>query len=153
MEEEDTHQSKSSSSSSNLVTSCKQFAAGGVGGVCLILAGHPMDTIKVRIQTMPTPKPGERPQYRGMMDCVAKTLRHEGVRGFYRGMAAPLIGATPVNSFCFWGYGLGVSLQTGGSPTAVDKLTHRQLYLAGMLSGFCTALVSCDQPDTSSRDA
>jgi hypothetical protein len=30
----------------------KQFIAGGVGGVCLVLVGHPLDTIKVRIQTM-----------------------------------------------------------------------------------------------------
>ena len=26
----------------------KNFVAGGVGGVCLVLVGHPLDTIKVR---------------------------------------------------------------------------------------------------------
>lgn len=124
------------------IASMKQLVAGGAGGVCLVLAGHPMDTIKVRIQTMPTPKPGDPPMFTGTIDCVRRTLTNEGIRGFYRGMLAPLIGATPVNSICFFGYGLGVRLQTHGSPTQVDKLTYQQLFNAGMLSGFCTALVN-----------
>lgn len=125
-----------------LLTSVKQLIAGGMGGICLVLAGHPMDTIKVRIQTMHTPEPGEKPQFKGTLDCVSKTLRREGVKGFYRGMLAPLIGATPVNAVCFFGYGLGVRLQSDGSPTAVGKLTDKQLFNAGMLSGLCTAMVN-----------
>ena len=27
----------------------KSFLAGGVGGVCLVVTGHPLDTIKVRV--------------------------------------------------------------------------------------------------------
>lgn len=27
----------------------KNFLAGGVGGVCLVAAGHPLDTIKVNV--------------------------------------------------------------------------------------------------------
>lgn len=98
--------------------------------------------MKVRIQTMPTPVAGERPQFRGTFDCVSKTFRNEGIRGFYRGMFAPLIAATPINAVCFFGYGLGVRLQTHGSPTDVDRLSYEQLYKAGMLSGFCTALIN-----------
>ena len=36
----------------------KNFVAGGVGGVGAVLSGHPFDTIKVRLQTMPVPLPG-----------------------------------------------------------------------------------------------
>lgn len=129
-------------SSRAILTSVKQLVAGGVGGICLVLAGHPMDTIKVRIQTMSTPAPGERPQFGGTFDCVSKTFRNEGLKGFYRGMFAPLIAATPINAVCFFGYGLGVRLQTHGSPTDVGKLSYEQLYKAGMLSGFCTALIN-----------
>ena len=32
----------------------KSFIAGGVGGTCLVLVGHPFDTIKVRVQTSTT---------------------------------------------------------------------------------------------------
>jgi hypothetical protein len=42
----------------------KQFVAGGVGGASLVLVGQPLDTIKVRLQTMPTPKAGEAPLYK-----------------------------------------------------------------------------------------
>lgn len=36
--------------------------------------------IKVRLQTQPMPKPGEAPQFKGVWDCAAKTIRSEGVR-------------------------------------------------------------------------
>lgn len=128
----------------SVITSCKQLVAGGAGGICLILVGHPMDTIKVRMQTMRTPKPGQPPPpFTGTFDCVAKTFRNEGLRGFYRGMLAPLIGATPINAVIFFGYGLGVRLQTGGgSPTAVENLTYNQILNAGMLSGAMAALLN-----------
>ena len=29
------------------ISPLKNFAAGGVGGACLLFAGHPLDTIKV----------------------------------------------------------------------------------------------------------
>lgn len=29
----------------------KDFVSGGVGGVCLVVAGHPLDTIKVKQST------------------------------------------------------------------------------------------------------
>jgi solute carrier family 25 carnitine/acylcarnitine transporter 20/29 len=34
--------------SSGSSSALKNFLAGGVGGVCLVAAGHPLDTIKVR---------------------------------------------------------------------------------------------------------
>ena len=40
---------------------------------------------QVRLQTMPKPKPGETPLYAGTLDCVKKTVKHEGVRGLYKG--------------------------------------------------------------------
>jgi len=36
------------------------------------------DTVKVRLQTQPTPKLGELPQFTGMMDCIRKTIKGEG---------------------------------------------------------------------------
>ena len=45
----------------------KEFFAGGFGGSCLVLVGHPLDTIKVRLQTMPTVAPGVQPLYAGTL--------------------------------------------------------------------------------------
>ena len=36
----------------------KNFVSGGVGGVAAIISGHPFDTVKVRLQTMPLPLAG-----------------------------------------------------------------------------------------------
>lgn len=95
----------------------KSFVAGGVGGMSLVLVGHPLDTIKVRVQTM-TIVPGQPPPYAGVIDCAKKIIAKvctcrmahvvkEGFKGLYRGMSAPLYGVTPMYSLCFLGYGVG----------------------------------------------
>ncbi|KAF4093504.1 hypothetical protein AMELA_G00002700 [Ameiurus melas] len=118
----------------------KNFLAGGFGGVCLVFAGHPLDTIKVRLQTQPKPGPGQTPLYAGTFDCCKKTLAKEGVRGLYKGMAAPIIGVTPMFAVCFFGFGLGKKLQ---QKSPGDVLTYPQLFAAGMLSGvFTTAIMA-----------
>ncbi|XP_051932659.1 cAMP-dependent protein kinase type II-alpha regulatory subunit-like isoform X2 [Hippocampus zosterae] len=122
------------------ISPVKNFFAGGFGGVCLVFAGHPLDTIKVRLQTQPKPKPGESLLYAGTIDCFKKTLAKEGVKGLYKGMAAPIIGVTPMFAVCFFGFGLGKKLQQK-SPD--DILTYPQLFAAGMLSGvFTTAIMT-----------
>nr|XP_033781883.1 mitochondrial carnitine/acylcarnitine carrier protein [Geotrypetes seraphini] len=126
------------SEESKRVSVTKNFFAGGVGGVCLVFAGHPLDTIKVRIQTQPKPSPGELPFYSGTFDCFKKTLAKEGVKGLYKGMAAPILGVTPMYAICFFGFGLGVKLQ---QKTPNEKLTYPQLFAAGMLSGVCTTVI------------
>lgn len=35
----------------------------------------------------------------------------QGVRGLYKGMAAPIVGVTPMFAVCFFGFGLGKKLQ------------------------------------------
>lgn len=38
-------------------------------------------------------------------------LPSQGVKGLYKGMAAPIIGVTPMFAVCFFGFGLGKKLQ------------------------------------------
>uniref|UniRef100_H3BBV9 Solute carrier family 25 member 20 n=1 Tax=Latimeria chalumnae TaxID=7897 RepID=H3BBV9_LATCH len=122
------------------ISPVKNFFAGGFGGVCLVFAGHPLDTIKVRLQTQPKPVPGRPPLYAGTFDCFRKTFVREGVRGLYKGMAAPIAGVAPMFAVCFFGFGLGKKLQQK-SPD--DVLTYPQLFAAGMLSGvFTTAIMA-----------
>jgi len=109
----------------------KDFLAGGFGGVCLVTVGHPLDTIKVRLQTST--------QYKGLVDVMKKTYSREGLFGFYKGMAAPLLGVTPMYAICFLGYRIGQDLQRT-SPTQV--LNINQIGMAGALSGvFTTAIM------------
>uniref|UniRef100_A0A2P2HWW4 Carnitine/acylcarnitine carrier protein-like n=1 Tax=Hirondellea gigas TaxID=1518452 RepID=A0A2P2HWW4_9CRUS len=109
----------------------KDFIAGGFGGMCLVSSGHPLDTIKVRLQTQSK----SNPLYKGTWDCALQTVKKEGFKGLYKGMAAPLMGVTPMFAVCFLGFGIGKRLQ---QKTPEEKLTAIQLFNAGMLSGVFT---------------
>lgn len=46
----------------------------------MVLVGHPFDTVKVRLQSMPTPMPGQKPVYAGMIDCGQKIFKKDGIK-------------------------------------------------------------------------
>eukprot|EP00669_Euglena_mutabilis_P009189 TRINITY_DN4121_c0_g1_i1.p1 TRINITY_DN4121_c0_g1~~TRINITY_DN4121_c0_g1_i1.p1 ORF type:complete len:313 (-),score=20.55 TRINITY_DN4121_c0_g1_i1:728-1537(-) len=48
---------------------------------CVI--GHPLDTVKVCLQNC-------HASYLGVSDCIRRTLQNEGVRGFFKGLSAPV---------------------------------------------------------------
>jgi len=126
---------------SKQVSAWKSFLAGGGGGICAVVSGHPLDTIKVRLQTMPMPKPGERPQFTGTFDCFKQTLAKEGFKGLYKGMGAPLVGVAPIFAISFWGFGVGKNtiLQIRDDPK--HELTLTELFAAGAFSGIFTTLI------------
>ena len=119
----------------------KNFLSGGVGGMCLVLAGHPFDLVKVRLQTM-TVAPGGVAPYKGALDCATKTLRAEGVRGLYKGMSAPFAGVTPIFAVCFWAYDLGKTMFKRSYGYTEDKqLSLNQIGIAGALSAVPTTAI------------
>jgi len=118
----------------------KDTFSGGVGGACLVIVGHPLDTIKVRIQTMQV-IPGQPPPYRGVVDCAQKILTTEGIGGLYRGMVAPLVGVTPMYALCFFGYGIGKKIFC--TENSFKDLELGRIGLAGATSGiFSTPILA-----------
>eukprot|EP00118_Oscarella_pearsei_P012054 m.85626 g.85626 ORF g.85626 m.85626 type:complete len:300 (+) comp36453_c0_seq6:204-1103(+) len=117
----------------------KNFFAGGCGGMCMVIAGHPLDTLKVRMQTMPIAGLGKRPLYKNSLDCFRKTLSKEGWRGFYKGMSTPLLYITPLAASSFSTYTFGKKIQTWNDPTI--ELTSLGHFNAGVLSGICNPLL------------
>ncbi|PVU94092.1 hypothetical protein BB561_002786 [Smittium simulii] len=110
------------------------FISGGVGGMCLVAAGHPFDLVKVRIQTSN--------EYKGAWDCLSRTFAKDGIKGLYRGMMAPLIGITPVYALVFWGYDLGKKIAikySGSNPTS--PLSTGQILFAGGFSAIPTTML------------
>lgn len=79
----------------------KDLLSGTVGGAAQLIVGHPFDTIKVKLQSQPTPLPGQPPKFSGAMDAVRQTVASEGPRGLYKGMGAPLATVAAFNALLF----------------------------------------------------
>jgi len=107
-----------------------EFVGGCLGGAAGVLAGYPLDTVKVRIQTSP---PGT---YRGTFDCLFDCVRKDGARGLYRGMTSPLLGVAGINAVTF-----GVNAQVLKQlpqPESISSIT-----IAGASAGLIqTSIVS-----------
>ncbi|PGH23554.1 hypothetical protein AJ80_02334 [Polytolypa hystricis UAMH7299] len=123
------------------IAQLRSFAAGGVGGVCAVVVGHPFDLVKVRLQT------AERGVYSGAMDVVKRTIAREGLmRGLYAGVSAPLVGVTPMFAVSFWGYDLGKTLVRSFSTVPVlnekPQFSIAQISAAGFFSAIPMTLIT-----------
>jgi solute carrier family 25 carnitine/acylcarnitine transporter 20/29 len=117
------------------MTQVKSLLSGGFAGIATVLAGHPFDTIKVRLQTSN--------QYKGIMDCVRQTIARDGAKGLYKGMTSPLIGVTPMFMLSFWSYDMGQRLVYNFTPSRTTKeLTMGEYVIAGGFSAIPTTIVT-----------
>ena len=68
------------------------FVAGCVAGTLSILACHPLDTIRIRLQSG---------QFSSISQCVKSSLKNEGFLGLYKGLVPPLVGVSLINASLF----------------------------------------------------
>lgn len=120
------------SKDSVVVENIKSFAAGGFGGVCAVLTGHPFDLMKVRLQTN---------QAASLKQAVTQTLKADGLRGFYRGVTPPLVGVTPMFAVSFWGYDTGKKIVSSFSDTT-NGFSIGQISTAGFISAIPTVAIA-----------
>lgn len=117
-----------------LVQNVKSFAAGGFGGVCAVLTGHPFDLTKVLLQTN---------KYPTTASALKGIIATNGPLGLYKGVTSPLLGVTPMFAVSFWGYDLGRRLvisNRGKDPTL--PLTIGEISAAGFFSAIPTTLIA-----------
>ncbi|KAJ3285219.1 carnitine transporter [Borealophlyctis nickersoniae] len=113
----------------------KSLLSGGFAGVATVLAGHPFDTLKVRLQTSN--------QYKGLVDCFKQTIAKDGLTGLYRGMTSPLVGVTPMFALSFWSYDMGQRMVYAATPKRTSKdLTMLEYAFAGGFSAVPTTIVT-----------
>ncbi|KAM3402905.1 hypothetical protein ACQJBY_006604 [Aegilops geniculata] len=118
----------------------KDLAAGTVGGAAQLVVGHPFDTIKVKLQSQPTPPPGQPPKFAGAMDAVKQTISAEGPRGLYKGMGAPLATVAAFNAVLFTVRGQMEALLRSEPGAA---LTVGQQVVAGAGAGVAVSFLAC----------
>ncbi|KAJ1724328.1 hypothetical protein LPJ53_001411 [Coemansia erecta] len=111
----------------------RDFVAGSLAGAAQVAVGHPLDTVKVRMQTQ------GGAVFRGPVDCVVKTVRSEGVAGLYKGMASPLVGIAAVNSLLFWAYSAGKRALVGPGG---GEATLGQVAVAGAWAGAVNSVLA-----------
>ena len=124
-----------------MVEQIKDFTAGAVGGLLVVLSGHPLDTIKVRLQTMPTPAPGQLPMFTGVFHCFKKTVKHEGFYGLYKGMSSRIVAITPHAALSFLGFSIGKEVVSHIKNEQTTKLSLPELFWAGSIAGFFTVFI------------
>ncbi|KAI0064791.1 mitochondrial carrier [Artomyces pyxidatus] len=156
----------SSRRGSPAVRATKDIAFGSVAGMVSKVFEHPFDLTKVRLQSQVL---DAEARFRGPVDCLVQTYKHEGVRGLYRvsdlssapsllafaafwksaltrwtsqGLPAPIVGAMAENASLFLAYGELQNLVrwTSGVPIT-QALSLPQLALAAGGAGAITSFL------------
>ena len=104
----------------------KDLNAGTLGGVAGIAAGHPLDTVKVQVQT-------SHEANAGVLRTLQRIVGSEGPAGLYRGLLSPILSNAPINAVVFGVQGQVVrQLQ---ARTETNDLSSRQHFFAGSSAG------------------
>eukprot|EP00588_Corethron_pennatum_P006906 CAMPEP_0194286624 /NCGR_PEP_ID=MMETSP0169-20130528/32896_1 /TAXON_ID=218684 /ORGANISM="Corethron pennatum, Strain L29A3" /LENGTH=320 /DNA_ID=CAMNT_0039033107 /DNA_START=298 /DNA_END=1257 /DNA_ORIENTATION=+ len=109
-------------------TPTQDILAGGMAGMSSVVVGHPLDTIKVRLQTSTSTLSG----------TVRAAASGGAVRSLFSGMGAPLASATAVNAVVFATYGWS----SRALEPVVPDIFWRNV-LAGCYAGLMQGLVIC----------
>ena len=86
-----------------------EVVAGSVAGMVTKCFEHPMDTIKVQLQTQPSAPRSS------VVSLVVDLCRRHGALALYRGLALPLCAAAGENSVLFYSYALAASALDPGA--------------------------------------
>lgn len=117
------------------------LTAGTIAGIAQLTVGHPFDTVKVKLQNMPNPAPGQAPMYTSAIDAVRKTVATDGAMGLYAGFTAPLAFVAVFNATLFAANSGMRSLV--GKGRSVDELSYGELGLCGLGAGFAVSWIAC----------
>lgn len=145
-------------SASREASALVDFVAGTVGGIASLLAGHPFDTIKTRLQAQsqapansphhlaPPPVSASSPlmtstatftRYSSSFDALRRIVAEERFVGLYKGVTSPMLGVAAMNASIFGVYGLVLRKLQGEA----SRASLEDMFLAGCASGIVSAWV------------
>lgn len=105
--------------------------AGAGGGLVASVATCPLDVIKTKLQAQR--KVVGQQGYEGIIDTVKSVLRHDGLRGMYRGLGPTILGYLPTWAIYFAVYD-GIKSYFGQPPFITA--TRERLYPAAQVKGY-----------------
>ncbi|KAK4101495.1 mitochondrial carrier [Parathielavia hyrcaniae] len=124
--------------------------AASASSVLSTLTTFPLDSVKTRMQTY---------RYAGFVDCVRHTYRTEHLRGFFRGVAAPMASITLVRTvsfsiyqrskyaYCDWvrrRFGVDVMAHVSSSGSYPNGWSVATFGAAGATAGSCITVIACE---------
>ena len=77
-----------------------KLVSGGLSGMFAVTITYPSDLIRRRLQLQGFDK--SVPKYDGIIDCLKKVYKYEGIKGFYRGLLANYVKTGPTLAIQFW---------------------------------------------------
>ncbi|KAK3387096.1 mitochondrial carrier domain-containing protein [Podospora didyma] len=132
-----------------LVKRYRVEVAASASSVLSTLSTFPLDSVKTRMQTY---------RYAGFMDCVRHTYQSEKLRGFFRGVTAPMASITLVRTvsfsiyqrskyvYCDWvkkNFGVDVMAHVSAKGTYPTLWSVATFGAAGMTAGSCITVIAC----------
>ncbi|KAJ8719376.1 hypothetical protein PYW08_011551 [Mythimna loreyi] len=81
-----------------------QIGAGGSAGFVEVLIMQPLDLVKTRLQLQATKSTLSRSDphyYTGVVDCMRKMYKYEGITAFWKGILPPILAETPKRAVKF----------------------------------------------------
>lgn len=106
----------------------REFVAGGFGGMAGVLAGHPLDTLRIRLQQ---PTSSTRPS---AFQLVQNIVSKEGPLALYKGMGLPLATVAFQNAVAFQAYAL-LSRAFDNNNKRNEPPSYKSVALAGVGAG------------------
>ncbi|XP_043503599.1 mitochondrial 2-oxodicarboxylate carrier isoform X2 [Polistes fuscatus] len=105
-----------------------QIGAGGSAGFVEVCIMHPMDLVKTRFQLQVRMQAADATYYTGIIDCMHKMCKSEGVTALWKGLLPPIIVETPkraVKTFSCAGFFAGVTEGVLVNPFEVIKVKQQ----------------------------
>ncbi|KAK9834891.1 hypothetical protein WJX81_006826 [Elliptochloris bilobata] len=119
---------------SRLSPAAKDLLAGAGAGAVGVLAGQPLDVVRVRLQQPHSRMPGA-------LASLQSLVRAEGPGALFKGSFYPLTTIALQNAVAFHAYGVACRHFAGG-PDPTTPLTYPEVYAAGAFAGLVQCAVS-----------
>ncbi len=84
----------------------QNLASGGLAGGTSLMFVYPLDFVRTRLGADTGKGAGER-QFNGVIDCLTKVVKSDGVPGLYRGLTISVLGIIPYRAAYFGLYDTG----------------------------------------------
>ncbi|KAL3618319.1 Mitochondrial arginine transporter bac2 [Castilleja foliolosa] len=109
----------------------KEFVAGGFGGTAGVIAGYPLDTLRIRQQHGGTGS---------ALQILRRLVAGDGLFALYRGMAAPLASVTFQNAIAFQTYAI-LSRAVDTTTASDEPPSYKGVALGGFGTGAMQSLL------------